>query len=154
MSDRDEFGAFLVGFIVGGLTGAVVSLLFAPQSGEETRALIKDKSIELRDRAQHTTEEALARAEAAAAEARARADELARQVRERGGEMYNTARERGKAIYDDARERVGLPMCKRVHGSLKRKVVFGRGSSRAARMGHLGRGCSRAAAVDVLDLRF
>ena len=38
MSDRDEFGAFLVGFIVGGLTGAVVSLLFAPQSGEETRA--------------------------------------------------------------------------------------------------------------------
>ena len=64
-----------------------------------------DKSIELRDRAQHTTEEALARAEAAAAEARARADELARQVRERGGEMYNTARERGKAIYDDARER-------------------------------------------------
>ena len=51
MSDRDEFGAFLVGFIVGGLTGAVVALLFAPQSGEETRALIKDKSIELRDKA-------------------------------------------------------------------------------------------------------
>ena len=40
MSDRDEFGAFLVGFIVGGLTGAVTALLFAPQSGEETRALI------------------------------------------------------------------------------------------------------------------
>ena len=51
MSERDEFGAFLVGFIVGGLTGAVVALLFAPQSGEETRALIKDKSIELRDKA-------------------------------------------------------------------------------------------------------
>ena len=51
MSDRDEFGAFLVGFVVGGLTGAVVALLFAPQSGDETRALIKDKSIELRDKA-------------------------------------------------------------------------------------------------------
>ena len=76
MSDRDEFGAFLVGFIVGGLSGAVVALLFAPQSGEETRALIKDKSIELRDKAQQTAEEALARAEATAAEARARADEL------------------------------------------------------------------------------
>ena len=60
MSDRDEFGAFLVGFIVGGLTGAVVSLLFAPQSGEETRALIKDKSIELRDKAGVTAEEAIA----------------------------------------------------------------------------------------------
>jgi gas vesicle protein len=105
MSDRDEFGAFLVGFIVGGLTGAVVALLFAPQSGEETRALIKDKSIELRDRASHTAEEALARAEAAAAEARARADELAKQLREKGVEVYTTARDRGAAIYEDVKER-------------------------------------------------
>jgi gas vesicle protein len=105
MSDRDEFGAFLVGFIVGGLTGAVVALLFAPQSGEETRALIKDKSIELRDKASHTAEEALARAEAAAQEARARADELAKQLREKGTEAYTTARERGKAVVEDVRER-------------------------------------------------
>ena len=75
MSDRDEFGAFLVGFVVGGLTGAVVALLFAPQTGEETRALIKDKSIELRDYASTSAEEAIARAEAAAAEARARAED-------------------------------------------------------------------------------
>jgi gas vesicle protein len=105
MSDRDEFGAFLVGFIVGGLTGAVVALLFAPQSGEETRALIKDKSIELRDKAQQTAEETLARAEALASETRARADELARQMRERGSEMYTSAKERGQAVYEDVRER-------------------------------------------------
>ena len=105
MSERDEFGAFLVGFIVGGLTGAVVALLFAPQSGEETRALIKDKSIELCDKAQQTTEEALARAEQVAQEARARADELAKQVKERGTEVYSTARERSQAIYEDVRER-------------------------------------------------
>jgi gas vesicle protein len=104
MSDRDEFGAFLVGFIVGGLTGAVVALLFAPQSGEETRALIKDKSIELRDRAQHTAEEALARAEATAAEARARADELARQLRDRGQAVYDDVRERGKAAVESLRK--------------------------------------------------
>lgn len=104
-NERDEFGAFLVGFIVGGLTGAVVALLFAPQSGEETRALIKDKSIELRDKAQTTTEEALARAEQAAAEARARADELARQLKERGTEVYSTARERGTEVYNVAKER-------------------------------------------------
>src|SRR5512147_2610281 len=84
MSERDEFGAFLVGFIVGGLSGAIVALLFAPQSGEETRAFINDKSIELRDKAQMTAKEALARAEAAAADARARADELAKQLRDRG----------------------------------------------------------------------
>jgi gas vesicle protein len=100
MSDRDEFGAFLVGFIVGGLTGAVAALLFAPQSGEETRALIKDKSIELRDRAQMTAEEAIASAEAAAAEARARADELAQQLKARGEEVVATAKERGKGAVE------------------------------------------------------
>lgn len=105
MSDRDEFGAFLVGFIVGGLTGAVVALLFAPQSGEETRALIKDKSIELRDKAQHTAEEALARAEAAVAEARARADELAKQLRERSKEAIEDVRERGKSAVEAVRSK-------------------------------------------------
>jgi gas vesicle protein len=104
MSDRDEFGAFLVGFIVGGLSGAVVALLFAPQSGEETRALIKDKSIELRDKAQMTAEEAIARAEAVAADARARADELAKQLRERGQEVVEDVRERGKSAVEAVRK--------------------------------------------------
>lgn len=105
MSDRDEFGAFLVGFIVGGLSGAVVALLFAPQTGEETRALIKDKSIELRDRAQISAEEAIARAEAAAADARARADELAKQLRERGQTVVDDVRERGKTAVDAVRSK-------------------------------------------------
>jgi gas vesicle protein len=105
MSDRDEFGAFLVGFIVGGLTGAVVSLLFAPQSGEETRALIKDKSIELRDRAAHTAEEAIARAEAAAAEAKHRADEYAKIAKERASEIAHDVQERASGIAHDVQER-------------------------------------------------
>lgn len=104
MSDRDEFGAFLVGFIVGGLTGAVVSLLFAPQSGEETRALIKDKSIELRDKATVTAEQALAKAEAAAAEARARADELAHQLKARGESVVSEVKTRGKSALDAVRK--------------------------------------------------
>ena len=104
MSDRDEFGAFLVGFIVGGLSGAVVALLFAPQSGEETRAFIKDKSIELRDKAQMTAEEAIAQAEAAAADARARADQLAKQLRQRGQEVVEDVRERGKSAMEAVRK--------------------------------------------------
>jgi gas vesicle protein len=106
MSDRDEFGAFLVGFIVGGLSGAVVALLFAPQTGEETRAIIKDKSIELRDKAQVTAEEAIARAEAAAADARARADDLAKQLRDRGQGVVEDVRERGKSAVDAVRSKV------------------------------------------------
>ena len=120
MSDRDEFGAFLVGFIVGGLTGAVVSLLFAPQSGEETRALIKDKSIELRDKAQVSAEEAIARAEAATAEARARADDLARQLRERSKEVYSDVRDRSQAAIDDVRER-GKSVVENVRSKVAKK---------------------------------
>jgi len=115
MSDRDEFGAFLVGFVVGGLTGAVAALLFAPQSGEETRALIKDKSIELRDKAQIPAEEAYARAEAAAKEARARAEELAAEaksraealsadVKSRAGTLAADVKERGKSAIDAVRK--------------------------------------------------
>jgi gas vesicle protein len=105
MSERDEFGAFLVGFIVGGLTGAVVALLFAPQSGEETRALIKDKSIELRDKAQVSAEEALARAEQLAADARHRADELTKEARVRATELAHEVRERGTSIASEVRTR-------------------------------------------------
>src|SRR5262249_53080460 len=96
---------FLVGFMVGGLAGAVVSLLFAPQSGEETRALIRDKSIELRDFASQSAEEALARAESAAAEARARAEELTRIARLRAEELAKEARMRANEIAGEVRAR-------------------------------------------------
>ncbi len=63
MADNSgDLGSFLAGFVIGGLIGAGVALLMAPQSGEETRALIADKSIELRDRAVETAEEAQSRA--------------------------------------------------------------------------------------------
>ncbi len=84
MSDNDsEFGAFLAGFVIGGLVGAAVALLTAPQSGEETRTLIHDRSIELKDKAVEKAEAARIKAEAAADEARARADEITQMAKER-----------------------------------------------------------------------
>jgi len=84
MSDSsNEFGAFLAGFVIGGLVGAAVALLTTPQTGEETRTLIHDKSIELKDKAVERAETARVKAEAAAAEARARADEIAQIAKER-----------------------------------------------------------------------
>jgi gas vesicle protein len=35
---------FLIGAIIGGLTGAVLALLFAPESGEELRTKIQDRT--------------------------------------------------------------------------------------------------------------
>ena len=84
MSDHNEFGAFAIGLVIGGLAGVVAALLFAPQSGEQTRAQIKEKSIELRDKAQQTSQEAMARA-----------DELTRQLKEQGQSAMESVRSMG-----------------------------------------------------------
>jgi gas vesicle protein len=81
MSDRDDFGVFLIGFVVGGVAGAVAALLLAPQSGEETRTMIKDKSIELRDKAVES-----------AGKARVKVDEYATEAKSRGKELIDSAR--------------------------------------------------------------
>ena len=49
MTHSNEGGAFFAGLVIGGLVGAALALLLAPQSGEETRAIIRDKSLEYKD---------------------------------------------------------------------------------------------------------
>jgi gas vesicle protein len=62
MSDENRAGDFLAGLFFGGLMGAAmgatVALLLAPQPGDETRAQLRQKGIELKDRAAELTEEA------------------------------------------------------------------------------------------------
>ena len=114
MSDRDtDLGAFLAGMIIGALVGAATALLLAPQSGEDTRMLIRDKSIELKNQVNETADEARARAEAAAADARARADEFAGQARARADEFAGQARsraeelrKRGQEVYEEQRGKI------------------------------------------------
>ncbi len=95
MSDRDDFGAFLIGFVVGGVAGAVAALLLAPQSGEETRALIRDKSIELRDKAAEQAEMVSTRA-----------SELAEEARMRGKEAIDTVKTRSKDAFEEVKKTV------------------------------------------------
>jgi gas vesicle protein len=76
MSEKNDFGVFLIGFAVGALTGAAVSLIMAPQSGEETRKMIKEKAIELKDKAVDTYEETKIKAEKAYEDAKLKAEEL------------------------------------------------------------------------------
>ena len=52
----------LGGLLIGGLIGAGTALLFAPQSGERTRAEIQNKTIELRDRTTDTVKDAVSQA--------------------------------------------------------------------------------------------
>lgn len=102
MADRDNFGVFLLGFLVGGLTGAVVSLLYAPQSGEQTRAVIKEKAIELRDKTTDTLEETYNRAEIAASDAVEKAQELIKLAQEKSSELV----EKGQVVLEETKEKV------------------------------------------------
>ena len=104
MTDRNsDFGSFLSGFVFGGLIGAVVALLMAPQSGEETRTIIKEKSVEIKDKTVSSLEDAYAKAEAAAADARAKADELSGIAKERA----NQIKQRGQVVLEEQKTRLG-----------------------------------------------
>jgi len=104
MSDNggSETGAFLAGFIVGGLVGAATALILAPQSGERTRTQIREKGIELRDRAEDLAEDTRVRAERLAEEARVRAEEAAEEARRRADELQ----QRGRQVYQEQRTRL------------------------------------------------
>ena len=63
MSDNsNEFGAFMSGLLLGGIAGAITALLLAPQSGEETRKVILERSMEIKDKALETVDETRLRA--------------------------------------------------------------------------------------------
>jgi len=90
--NESDIGAFLTGFVIGGLVGAAVALILAPQSGAETREQIRQRGIELRTQGEEPLAEARTRAEAAAVDARARAEKLAADARLRAEEMAKQGR--------------------------------------------------------------
>jgi gas vesicle protein len=113
MADRDEFGAFLIGFVIGGLTGAAVALLFAPQSGEETRVYIKDRAIELADKANDTATTVSHQVEVRASEARVKAEELAGKAKtgvedlaEKAKTGVGDLRQRGAVVLEEQKAKI------------------------------------------------
>lgn len=93
MSERSGGGEFIAGFLVGALVGAAAAMLFAPQSGEETRVVIRDKGIELKDRAEELSEEARRRAEEVQGQAKTRAQELSMQAKGKAKEIQTRVKE-------------------------------------------------------------
>jgi gas vesicle protein len=77
-----EVSSFFTGFFVGALVGGAAALLFAPQSGEQTRAQIRDRSIELKEKAEATYEEVVDEIEETTAELRGRLQELSSKMDE------------------------------------------------------------------------
>ena len=50
--NKDHAVGFGIGLLTGAVIGGVIALLYAPQSGKETRALLKNKAMETRDNIQ------------------------------------------------------------------------------------------------------
>ncbi len=51
MNENSGGGSFVVGFLIGAIAGAAAALLLTPQSGEDMRRTIGQKSVELKDQA-------------------------------------------------------------------------------------------------------
>ncbi|MFN2297337.1 MAG: YtxH domain-containing protein [Anaerolineales bacterium] len=84
MADSDsDLGAFMAGFLLGGMIGAGVALLLAPQSGEETREMLRERSIELKGRAEQAATDFRSKAETTFHEGRERIDEAVETARKR-----------------------------------------------------------------------
>lgn len=107
MAEKTYGGDFIVGFLVGGLVGAAAALLLAPQSGEETRALIREKGIELQDRADEMTVDARRRAEELQVQAREKASAVSTQTKTKATEIQSkvmAAVEQGKTAATQQKE--------------------------------------------------
>jgi len=93
-----SFGAWLSGFILGTVIGGAAALLAAPQTGEMTRQLIRDKSTEFKEKAKGTVEDTRAKAEQKLAETRARAAEVIKETSSQAEELARLAKERADEV--------------------------------------------------------
>jgi gas vesicle protein len=107
---HDDFGSFVAGVTIGGLVGAAVALLLAPQSGEETQRIIKDKSIEIKDRAEEYGTDARLRAEKAFEDARLKADQALSDLRTRTDELATIIKERAAEVQQSLKTPVQKPV--------------------------------------------
>lgn len=96
MSESNNGGHFLAGFLAGAVLGAIATILYTPTSGEENRAILKEKKDSFVDKANLTVDDAYKQAEVAAREARDKFDNLANTMQEKAAE----ATQRGQIILE------------------------------------------------------
>lgn len=118
--NNSDVGAFLAGFVIGGLAGAATALLLAPQSGPETRSQLASRSQNLR----YTGEQRLA-------QARQAADEYTHQYRDRAGELLSETRSRADEVTGSVQEqaRIVLDAGKQRATQVRQQVDERRGSA-------------------------
>ncbi|MEO8354432.1 MAG: YtxH domain-containing protein [Chloroflexota bacterium] len=96
----------LTGLLVGGLIGAATALLFAPRSGEETRAELRGKAMEIRDRTTETVKDTVEQAKVKAYELKDNVVEKADELRHRGKRVANEQLDRASEVVEAGRKTV------------------------------------------------
>ena len=83
MARTNKRGGGLMVFLFGGVIGAAIGLLFAPQSGKQTREILIDESDEMVDKAMSSIRTAQDKAMAMIKDAQSRVEELNKETNER-----------------------------------------------------------------------
>ena len=91
----------LGGFLVGSVIGVATALLFAPRSGQETRAEIRDRAVDLRDRTTETVKDTVSQAKTKAYEIK---DTVTDTVREKAEELKQRGKHTINRKLDDVSE--------------------------------------------------
>ena len=94
------------GFLVGSVIGVATALLFAPRSGEETRAEIRDKAVELRDRTTETVKDTVSQAKSKAYGLKDNVLEKADELKERGKQAVSKQLDRVSHTAETGKEKV------------------------------------------------
>lgn len=84
-------GNKLGAFLAGSLAGAAIALLYAPRSGQETRAMVTEKVSSAWGEAQELGAQASANAQQVYQEAAAKGQDIVQNVAGKGQEWYGTA---------------------------------------------------------------
>jgi gas vesicle protein len=104
--DRDSGSAsVLLSFILGGLTGAALALLYAPRSGQETRDLLAEKVREGEARAKEAKERALTKSREVVDDASGYI-ERQKQGLDQRKERFVAAVEAGRQAYKEEKQKV------------------------------------------------
>lgn len=105
--------AMIFAFFTGFLAGAVLSLLYAPGSGKETREKIRDTSVDAKNRtvelAQEASESAKENVQNLVEQGKENVQELVTQGKERlhgAGEQVKSAVETGRRVSSEVRTKI------------------------------------------------
>lgn len=93
----------VIGLVAGGTIGAILALLYAPKSGKELRADIKEKADGLMDGAEEYMHAAKSKAGDIVSEAKKRSDQLITDAKRKADSLLEDA----DKIISDARQKTG-----------------------------------------------